>query len=297
MYFNFFDRSRRVGGFVRIGNRANEGHAERTVTLYLPDGRVLFDFARVPIPSNDAFDAGGLRFEVLEPTQRLRTAFEGELLELREPRAMAEPRRAYAESPRKRVSLDLEHEAVGPMYGGRADREERERAAEEQFAKAHYEQHMAVKGEVAIGGESFTLEGFGVRDHSWGPRFWQAIHSYEWLTLNFGADFGAVLSIIRRDPSSERVGGVVVRGDALDRVTAARLTAQYEEGGLYHKSLAVELETAGGEKLAIAGEVVGFIPLRNRRAGLVTHIGEGMTEWRCGERVGYGLSEFLRQVA
>jgi hypothetical protein len=183
------------------------------------------------------------------------------------------------------------------MYGGRADREERERAAEEQFAKAHYEQHMAVKGEVAIGGESFTLEGFGVRDHSWGPRFWQAIHSYEWLTLNFGADFGAVLSIIRRDPSSERVGGVVVRGDALDRVTAARLTAQYEEGGLYHKSLAMELETAGGEKLAIAGEVVGFIPLRNRRAGLVTHIGEGMTEWRCGERVGYGLSEFLRQVA
>ena len=36
--------------------------------------------------------------------------------------------------------------------------------------------------------------------------------------------------------------------------------------------------------------------VRNRRDGKVTHIGEGMTEWRCGDQVGYGLSEFLRQV-
>ena len=28
----------------------------------------------------------------------------------------------------------------------------------------------------------------------------------------------------------------------------------------------------------------------------MTHIGEGMTRWRLGDRVGYGLSEFLRQV-
>jgi hypothetical protein len=42
--------------------------------------------------------------------------------------------------------------------------------------------------------------------------------------------------------------------------------------------------------------VKGFLPLRNRREGLVTHIGEGMTEWRWGDRVGFGLSEFLRQV-
>jgi hypothetical protein len=33
MYFNFFDRERGIGGFVRLGNRANEGRAEMTVTL------------------------------------------------------------------------------------------------------------------------------------------------------------------------------------------------------------------------------------------------------------------------
>src|SRR5499426_3590928 len=71
MYFNFFDRARRIGGFVRLGNRANEGRAELTTTLYLPDGRVLFTFARPAISHNDAFDAGGMRFEVKKPTQRL----------------------------------------------------------------------------------------------------------------------------------------------------------------------------------------------------------------------------------
>jgi hypothetical protein len=297
MYFNFFDRTRRVGGFVRLGNRANEGRAELTTTLYLPDGRVLFTFGRPPISDNDAFDAGGMRFEVIEPTQRLRTRFEGEVLELREPRAMADPKRAFTESPRRRVRLDLTHEAVGPMYGGAADREETDRPPEQQFAKAHYEQHMAVTGDLEIGDETLSIDGFGLRDHSWGPRFWQAIHSYEWLTINFGADFGAMVSIVRRDATSQKTAGVVVRGDSLDPVKRATVTAEYEANGLYHRRVAAQLETAGGQRLDVSGQVVGFIPLRNRRGGMVTHIGEGMTEWRCGDRVGHGLSEFLRQVS
>jgi len=71
MYINCFDPEQQVGGWFRIGNRANEGHAERTVCLYLPDGRVLFSFARPKIDNNDAFDAAGLRFDVLEPTPLL----------------------------------------------------------------------------------------------------------------------------------------------------------------------------------------------------------------------------------
>jgi hypothetical protein len=47
----------------------------------------------------------------------------------------------------------------------------------------------------------------------------------------------------------------------------------------------------------VEGEVKGFIPLRNRRAGMFTHIGEGMTEYTLdGQRKGYGLSEYLDQV-
>src|SRR3990172_1384432 len=72
-YYNFFDKAQGMGGFVRIGNRANEGYAEVTLVLYLPDGAVLFDYQRPEIRGNEAFAAGGMRFEVLEPFVRHRT--------------------------------------------------------------------------------------------------------------------------------------------------------------------------------------------------------------------------------
>ncbi|NUQ56874.1 MAG: hypothetical protein HUU14_13390, partial [Dehalococcoidia bacterium] len=52
-----------------------------------------------------------------------------------------------------------------------------------------------------------------------------------------------------------------------------------------------------GDVHKIEGRVTGFIPLRNRRAGQFTHIGEGMTEYTLdGAHKGYGLSEYLDQV-
>jgi hypothetical protein len=296
MYFNFFDPKKSLGGFVRLGNRANEGQAEMTVCLFLPGERVLFAFKRAKIDHNDAFDAGGLRFEVVEPTERLRTAYEGGVIELANPKALSDPSRAFRESPRRRISLDLLHEAVGPMYGQSHDDREVERDADKQFAKAHYEQHMRVAGAVDLGDETIEIEGYGLRDHSWGPRYWQAIERYEWLTMNFGPDLGAMVTRIQVEGAEPREGGVIVRGDELVPIAKAEIAAEYEDNGLYHRSLVAKIETRSGERHEIHGAVRGFIPLRNRREGLVTHIGEGMTEWTFGDRTGYGLSEFLRQV-
>jgi hypothetical protein len=296
MYFNFFDPEQTIGGFVRIGNRANEGQAEMTVCLFLQDGRVLFAFKRAQIANNDAFDAGGLHFEVLEPTEKLRTVYHGRVIELAEPKKLSDPSRAFRESPRREISIDLIHRACGPFYGSSHDQKDSSRSAEQQFAKAHYEQHMAVSGEIRIGDEPLAIHGYGLRDHSWGPRYWQAIESYEWLTLNFGADLGAMVSVIRRDADNVRTGGVIVRDGEIELITRADVRAEFEDNGLYHRSVTADLETASGSQHRITGEVRGFIPLRNRREGLVTHIGEGMTEWTWDDRKGYGLSEFLRQV-
>jgi hypothetical protein len=296
MYFNFFDRNRGVGGFVRLGNRANEGRAEMTVTVYLPDGRVLFNFARPAIDNNDSFEAGGMCFTVVEPGHHLRTTYSGQVVELADPTQMAEPRRAFTDNPSRPLSLELDHVAVGPMYGSSGDKSEDKLPDDQQFAKAHYEQHMRVSGRLLLGDETVEINGHGLRDHSWGPRYWQAIEGYEWLTMNFGDDLGAMVSIIRRGPDDIRLGGVVVEGDKIDRVTGVKIDADYEANGLYHRALRVHISTASGREFDINGEVKGFIPLRNRRGGMTTHIGEGMTEWTMNGRTGYGLSEFLRQV-
>ena len=60
MYFNVFDPSKMAGGWYRIGNRPNEGYAEVSVCIYLPDGRVAFTFQRAPISGNTEMNAGGL---------------------------------------------------------------------------------------------------------------------------------------------------------------------------------------------------------------------------------------------
>ena len=113
-YYNFSDRGSGLGGWVRMGNRANEGYAEMTTCLYLPDGRVAFWFARPPIASNDAHDAGGLRFEVVRPFEEHRVTYEGRVLMLDDPAAMADPRRLRRE-PARTVP-----DRPGPPRAGRA---------------------------------------------------------------------------------------------------------------------------------------------------------------------------------
>ena len=107
-----------------------------------------------------------------------------------------------------------------------------------------------------------------------------------------GDDLGMVIST-----NGEGVGrGLFQEGDAIVRIAKAKIATEYEPGTSYHRSLRAELELEDGRKRLLDGRVMGFIPLRNRRSGSNTHIGEGMTEYTLdGERVGYGLSEYLDQ--
>src|SRR5215475_4987342 len=84
-YYNFYDPAQRLGGFVRIGNRPNEGYAEMTLCLYLPDGTVGFMFGRPRIAGNAAFDAGGIRFEVRTPMREHVIRYDGTACRLERP--------------------------------------------------------------------------------------------------------------------------------------------------------------------------------------------------------------------
>lgn len=295
MYFNFFDNKKNFGGFMRIGNRANERYAEVTLTLYLPTGEVMFNYRRPEIDNNDAFYAGGMKFETIEPLTKLRTTYAGTAVFLTEPAQMADPGAAFRNNPHKQVSIDLVHEAVGPVYGSTgADRVIAD--PEKEFAKAHYEQHMHITGHVTVDGDRTEIDGFGLRDHSWGPRFWQNIYSYRWLTCAFGPDLGMMVSEIRRTEDERTQGGVVVRGETIQPVTSVEIDSQHEPGTPHHSAMKATLGLANGETITLEGTVKSYIPLRNRREGHVTHIGEGMTEYRLGDRVALGISEYLDQV-
>lgn len=294
MYFNVYDPAHRLGGFFRLANRANEGRGEMTVCLYLPDGRVGFMFQRPEVRTNDAFDAAGMRFEVVTPFEELTVSYAGKVVMLDDPLAMADPRVAFTENPDERCTAELTYTRVSDMVGGEPD-QPHERPGEE-FAKGHYEQLVRAVGTIAVGDQEWAVDGFGLRDHSWGPRTWQAPWYYRWLTGNAGPDFGFMVSRIARQDREGTRGGFVWEDGELHLCGYSEIATEWEGEDKYHRRIDALLRS-GDREWRIAGNVLNLIPLRNRRDGRVTRISEGLTEWHVeGRPTGYGLSEYLDQI-
>ena len=118
MYFNLFDHKQRIGSWFRLGNRPNEGYAEMTCCIYLPDGTVGFMFGRPSILDNNSFDAGGMIFEVVDPFKRLKVDYKGKVLLLSEPQQMMNPKEAFKSNPTVDCEVSLDIKGESPMFGG-----------------------------------------------------------------------------------------------------------------------------------------------------------------------------------
>jgi|SRR5581483_3047644 len=304
-YYNFYDPTCRLGGFVRLGNRPNEGYAELTVCLYLPDGRVAFMFKRPEIRGNEAFAAGGLAFEVRAPFREHGIRYDGSCCLLARPLDLFDPRRAFTTNPHVPATLALRYEGLSPGFGGEPREERdgqwvsvrRERNGQE-FARGHLEQHGRATGTLTIDGAEYRIDGFGLRDHSWGPRYWQAPDYYRWLTMNFGPDAGIAAALtVQRDGTHVQGGYIYRRGEPNRLVGRVEVETEFAGAERLHERVIATLHPIdGGQPERIEGRVLRMVPLRNRRAGVTTRIAEGLTEWRWGERVGYGWSEYLDHV-
>lgn len=302
-YYNFFDQVTGFGGWVRLGNRVHEGYAELSVCLYLPDGRVGFIYDRPKITSNDAHDAGGLSFEVVEAFVTHKIAFDGRVCVLTDPSEMAEPREAFANNPYAKCAIALRLDAAGPIQGGEPVAEDGapiEGDPAKMFARGHTEQHMAVTGTVRIGEERFDLgNGLGMRDHSWGPRYWQNVWYYRWLTVNLGPDLGMGCTI-----GGDEAGNVGAKGFVYDRarygddrfvlIRDATIHSDYDDDWVPGSNTLVV--TTDDHSYEVTGEIWSTIPLRNRREGKVTRITEGATRWSYDGITGTGMSEYLDQI-
>ena len=90
VYTNGFDTTTPVGGWMRLGNRVNEGHAELS-SLPLFAGwahRLQFPASSRSPPTIGSTQAGS-PIPVLEPLKKVSMRFEGELHHRRRPRGVA----------------------------------------------------------------------------------------------------------------------------------------------------------------------------------------------------------------
>jgi hypothetical protein len=298
VYMNAFDHRAGLGGWARVGNRVNEGHAETAVCLYLPGGRLACHFSRPEIATNEAFAAGGLQYEVLDPLQGVRMRYRGTLSLLDDPGALHKAREAFEAAPRVDGEVEWTFTGVSPVHGGEPADPSTPTMYGLDFSRGHFNQHGSVSGRIRVGDESWPIEGFGWRDHSWGPRSWKAIRWYRLLLGNIGpADGFMILQIAAPGSAAPRVTGVVLRDGWYHEVESLSLDTTWsgDEPG----AVRAEVQTAAGTEV-ITGDIVSVAPLRNRRKGddgpVYTRIAEAFTRWTWDGRTGYGMTEVLDLV-
>jgi hypothetical protein len=298
VYTNAFDTKTGVGGWMRLGNRANEGHAELSVCLYLPDGRIACSFQRPAISNNDQFDAGGLTYEVNSPLTKVSMTYRGDLIIVDDPEALRDPQTLFASGPRLPGSVSWTHEAESPIHGGRPTHDAVPTMYGRDFSLGHFNQHGRVHGEIRVGDEVWPIDGRGWRDHSWGPRYWQVIYYYRLFIANFSNGDGFMLLKITDQKGFARRQGVLLVDGQYEEITDMDVVTDWTEK---KDPARVRLNARSAKRKAvISAEILRLAPLRNRRradgATLESRIAEGFTRFTWGDRVGYGMTEYIERI-
>jgi hypothetical protein len=298
VYANAFDAAGKIGGWMRIGNRVNEGYAELSVVLYLPGGRVACQFGRPTITANDRFVADGLSVEVVEPLKRLTMRYEGELMLLDDPELLREPKK-LGQAPRVPGHVVFETVGVSPIHGGSPTLPDQPTMYGRDFSLNHFNQHTKISGHIRVGEETWELhDALGWRDHSWGPRYWQVIYWYRLFIANAapGRAF-MLLKITDKDGKSRRVGVLLVDG-AYEDILDMDVTTEWSDR---QDPVKVKLGVrTARRRVIIEGEIRTMAPLRNRRqAGgetLISRIAEGFTRFTWNGETGYGMTEYIERI-
>ncbi|HMB80516.1 MAG TPA: hypothetical protein VKI43_10645 [Vicinamibacterales bacterium] len=322
LYLNFAARDGVLGGFVRFARHPTRKQTEALICVYLPGGGIginlIYDVFEQP--DERTTRAGAAAFVCVDPLKHCRVTFDGELFVFTDPALVAGALRPDApKMPGRRVRFELDAIGIHPpfFYPGYKKVEEGpnhhprapfgftrklkrmiRRPAEILSAlnmrqARHYEQSMIVRGSVVIDGEPLDFDGTGHRDHSWGPRDWMPSERWRWLTGEVdGMAFNAMYLTIA---GSHVTNGYVWKDGRFASVDQLRLESTFDDTGLGARTLSAEL-TAGGVTYAITGETLMNVPLPIVGDHFFTIYNVGRTRYRCGDRTGWGVAEFVERL-
>lgn len=268
-YFNFFDPSNNVGGFLRIGLLENAGLSNVWVVLF-KDGKPAYNRICAASPyTSGRMDTGvevaGLRFSTIVPLRSARLGFSDDDL-----------------------SMDLAFECIHPMADAIAMARNEAGALLQTIAAAHLEGPGRVRGTLNLRGSRIDVDGTGFRDISWGVRTWEALRDYRlsWPLFGNGIAFAGVHATtvdgkshyMKMFHDGRKWGGVGELDDGVefadDGMTVASLHWRFKDG------LGKPWEYSGRPIFRAFIPVDGFL------------VSENMMEYRLADgTVGYGVCE------
>ena len=298
VYANAFDPATGLGGWMRLGNRVHEGVAELSVCLYLPDGRVACRFDKPAITSNKEFAAAGFRYDVQKPLSAVSMRYEGDLFVI-DPELLRRPKEAFDPKNRIACSVEWQQATISPAHGGEPRSDAQPTAYGVNFSRGHFNLHTKVTGHIEIGDQEHRFDGFGWRDHSWGPRYWQNLFNHRLLTANFGPDSALMIHKIEDgDGTVRRMGALLVNG-VYEEVEDLDLAIHWNERS---EPLGADIRfRTRGRRSAAKVTVRSVAPLRNRREfegkTIEARILECAASFELDGKKGYGVFELVERLA
>jgi hypothetical protein len=295
-YIDFWDSKQRIGGWFRIGNRVNEGHAEMSAAINLPDCRTAFMFIRPEIDGN-ALSAGGLTWKVEDPWRIREVSYEGEVIIMDDPWRLVDPKKAFIESPREKAAIGLRTYGQGLESVMGKDQDHIDLIFLPGQAAYHYQALTRTDGTVTIGERTWHVSGRGCMDHSWGPRNWHAKIYLRWIIASFDDDNGFML-VRGVGPTKKTRSGFVWDDGKFHVVDDFDMKNEYAGGPNYElKKVHVTIRSAGREWRA-TGTPQAWLPLRHRKKGAdgkpaLLRIVKSPAEWIDSQgREGEGMLEY-----
>lgn len=170
----------------------------------------------------------------------------------------------------------------------------------------HFDQAMRTRGTVTMRGETFTVDGFNVRDRSWGevrPQEPVQAPPMHWLTAEFDEDFVVHVAGIEdpaQDPlwlgtadfTADQVNGFnrgwIWRSGELIAVASATLTTKWDRMTGYPTAHHVEFVDVNDKRYTMTGEVTAA---SRWYAWSNAYFPVGLTRWECEGKVGWGDSQ------
>lgn len=309
-YFNFVDPRTGVGIFTRMGWRPNDGWADALHAVYLPEGRVAFTYGRRTDVTPELINAMGtadpqvanLTLRRGEPFRTWNIVYSGPAQDMADPLVMLLPTKERPEgwADETHLEMDVEFRTLSePHYavGG---------------SQGHFEQTGHATGTIRLGNQEWQVDGYGVRDKSWGPRTWQAPSGSKakaagaeavqgcfinWFSMNFGPDLALGGTCGKTADGTFRGKGWIQRDGKhldLDDVT---MTTEYDpENPLVHRTVQLRGTDAEGQEIVVDGTVLTICPTKIPRRDGITFVNEGLARFETDGRTGFGIAEHWHAV-
>lgn len=282
-YFNFVDPDSKIAMFTRMGFRAKDGWADGLHVVYLGGDRVAFTYGRKAFEGGDhGLTVGGLTLHRDEPMKKWRVSYDGPAQDIADASVLITPSKERDEGWFTPATLKMEvsfDSLIDPHYAAKGEH-------------GHFEQTGKVTGKIEISGDTFEVNGIGVRDKSWGPRSWSAGDGGEnetpssnnsapnpfvnWFSMTFGEDHALGCSCFARGGEMRGEGWIVIDGRAMDLNDIKITDSTYQDGTILHETMRLTGTAEDGTPIDVKGKVLTICPTKIPSPGGATFVNEGL---------------------